>query len=100
MPEANKGLRIYKYPFAVSDMALVKIEGLKEILHLGHQGVQLCLWALVDLDDTSVTKLKLRVFGTDHEIPRKDLRWLTYIGTVQMGGDGLREFVWHVYREG
>lgn len=83
---------IYKYPLKLQDFQELVLPKRALILDVQNQRDQLCLWALVDSNETKSEVVFIHIIGTGREhIPQSSLR---YIATVQMG-----EFVWHVCEE-
>ncbi len=82
---------IWKYTIPIEDEFKLKIPVGYEVLYIGSQGTEVCLWALVETDNEQIEQT-FRVFGTGHTIKHegKDLK---YIGTAQ-----LMHYVWHVFR--
>jgi len=95
--------KIFKYFLDLSELQEIKLPIKAEILAIQDQSdshkisqIQLpllCLWAIVDPEETKTEKRIIRIFGTGHEIPerRSDLK---YIDTVQQFQGHI---VWHVF---
>ena len=66
-----------------------------KILHVAHQGMDLMLWAQVDIEE-ELRKHRFSVLGTGHTIP-DNISVLRYIGTAHNQQLGL---VWHVFDQG
>lgn len=62
-----------------------------EILTAREQGDNICVWAMVDAQQTMREKRALRVFGTGHELP--DDPNLKYVGTAMLQGGALVKHV-------
>lgn len=86
-------MRIFKYPFTISDEVIINIPGDATILTIQEQYGEPCLWALVDPDKPKKPRV-LRIIGTGHPIP--DVDTLKYLGTIQMAGGGL---IWHIFEK-
>lgn len=84
-------LTIYKYPLHVREEQLLTIPEGAVAVHVGAQGRELCVWALVDRSARPV-QAKVRIYGTGFAI-NGDLEQV-HLGTVQQGLD-----VWHVFWE-
>ena len=82
-------MRIYKYPLVITDKQKILMPERADILHCDMQGLDLCVWVLVNTDTPEVART-FRVIGTGHPIP--DIGELEYRGTVQQ-----LNFVWHVF---
>lgn len=81
-------LTVWKWGFAVADGAqLREIPERAQILHVGMQGSDVCLWCQVDSTRLRENR-SFRVVGTGHPV---DHSW-KYRGTAIDGA-----FVWHLY---
>jgi hypothetical protein len=80
---------IYKYPFQVDDEVRIEMPENARVLHVGLQGAQPCLWAMVDPENRPVIH-RFRVFGTGHPMPTAVGE---HVATFQQG-----PFVWHMFR--
>lgn len=79
---------IYKYTLPIQDRIELQIPKKAFRLHVGMQGLDLQLWALIDTDDEVVTRV-LYIVGTGKPLPKEaDV----FLGSVQD-----RQFVWHVF---
>jgi hypothetical protein len=83
--------KVYKYFLNAVEVQLISIHEDAEILTAALQGLQLCLWALVDTDKP-IVKRKIFIRGTGHDAEGLG----KHISTFQMN-DG--EFVFHVFDE-
>jgi hypothetical protein len=77
-------MNVWKYQLG-DDVTIELPEGAK-ILHVGMQGIYICLWCLVDPHAPRVER-RFKVFGTGEYIDAGE-----YIGTVMEG-----PYVWHVF---
>jgi hypothetical protein len=84
-------MRIYKYPFVVTDEQTLELPEGAKLLSVQMQFDIPCLWALVD-EKALFKRRKLTVHGTGNPINSTDNQ--TYLGTIQMR-EG--QFVWHVF---
>lgn len=82
--------RIWKFKLMVTDRQVVEMPKWSDPLFVQYQSGDLCLWALCDPSEPTVSRL-IRIVGTGHDSP--DSR-NGYIGTTQ-SPNGL--FVWHVF---
>lgn len=80
--------RIYKYKLKITDIQCVSLPEGAELLSVGNQNGNLCLWARVDPDRPEET-LTIEIIGTGNPIPEAKR---SFIGTVIID-----PFVWHVY---
>jgi hypothetical protein len=82
---------IWKYTLAITNLQEVEMPLGAQILSVGDQGGQLCLWALV-VPQRGSSKRVIEIIGTGNPMEM----YLTYprrfIGTVLMP-----PFVWHVF---
>lgn len=88
-------MKVFKYPFVVTDEQYLKMPRGAELLHVEDQDTQiaglLCLWARVDPYAETVERLII-VRGTGHEVGQEP-----HVGTVLTKGGML---VWHVFDGG
>jgi hypothetical protein len=86
----NNPYVIYKYPLKLVDEQLVEMPFDAQMLSAQMQGPTLCLWALVN-QNNSTDDYRVFVVGTGNPFPEncsKD----NYVGTTQHG-----PLVWHVF---
>lgn len=85
---------IYKYPMVQGlGHQTIMINENANILHVGFQGAELCLWAEVDMVENPLTEgVELITQGTGQAWQSSEAK-LEYIGTAI--GD---IYVWHVYK--
>jgi hypothetical protein len=81
---------IWKFEIEIKDSQQVAMPLLAEVLCAQFQHGGLCLWAVVETDN-SIQPRTIEIFGTGHRMPEIERR---YIGSVQMAGGQL---VWHVF---
>ncbi len=87
-------MKIFKYLLKNETHQEIEVPAFAQILTVQVQGDQLCLWALVNPDLHSKSKLSIGIYGTGHALPDRPG---AYISTVQMlGGD----LVFHIFNEG
>ena len=87
---------IHKYPLAVVDSQHVLLPLGAEILSAQFQGIQLCLWALVDTDQPLRAR-SIVLLETGNAIPpvlADNLSKKNFIGTVQ---EPNYPMVWHIF---
>jgi hypothetical protein len=82
--------KVFKYELP-SHACDVQMPAGAEIVHVGEQRGQVCLWAVVDPDATAVTRRFVTV-GTGWEIERPES--LKHLASIVMEGHAL---VWHVF---
>ena len=82
---------IWKFPLPVGDFVAISMPAGARVLTVQTQGINACLWALVDTDAPRETR-RFRVFGTGHPVEGVEVD--SYVGTIQQLGGAL---VWHVF---
>ncbi len=82
---------IYKYPIEATDSQDVEMPKGAKIIKTDTQDGKICLWAVIDPNETKVEQVTIKVAGTGHPIEEDKL---DYIGTVQQWGGKL---VWHIF---
>ena len=85
---------IYKYTLAIKDIQKVEMPMKSEILSTKEQNGILCLWALVDKNETVTLDYEIEIFGTGNPIENYMSTVREFIDTVIMP-NGL---VWHVFK--
>lgn len=81
---------VHKFPLTIGNISVLHMPAGATVLHVGlDPGNRICLWAFVDTDLVSETRI-FTVVGTGHEVPDG----LEYIGSVVQG-----PFVWHVFEK-
>ena len=86
---------IHKYLLPLCNDFTIDMPNGAKILHVAHQGMDLMLWAQVDIEE-ELRKHRFSVLGTGHTIP-DNISVLRYIGTAHNQQLGL---VWHVFDQG
>lgn len=81
---------IWKFPFKIKDVVILKIPHSATILHLGLQDGIPCIWALVDPKNDTRDYL-FSIYGTGHEIEGDHIQ---FVGTLIFNESGL---VFHVF---
>ncbi len=87
-------MKIYKYPLEITDSQDLNIKGLQRVLSVKVQSDVLVLYAIVDLDDDTVSTFCVLIRGTGHEFSIKAEECWQFMGTHLMANDCL---VWHVW---
>jgi hypothetical protein len=92
---------IYKYQIAgpenKSSHVSIEMPINAQIKTVQMQGLNVCIWAIVDLSPHPVTEMRyFRILETGWEIEEALFEKYTYLGTVQVHG-GL--FIWHIFEE-
>lgn len=87
--------KIFKYELKVTDTQVLELPYEHRILTVQNQNGNLCLWAVVDPEDTDTANRTIRIFGTGNDA--SDLEYyfggdMEYISTVQMNS-----LVWHIF---
>lgn len=85
--------KIYKYPINTTDSQSVAMPIDYQILSIDTQNEVPCIWALID-NTLPLTLVKIRIYGTGHEINESDN--LQYIGSYQLQRGLL---VFHVFED-
>lgn len=89
-------MTIYKYILQLTDRQVVNMPGGAKILTVDTQGINLCLWALVDPKVPEEPRAFI-VHGTGH--PADDLEGTDYVGTAQLHAGALVLHVFEVRKE-
>lgn len=76
---------VYKYPLLIGETTVVYLPRGCEILDVRAQGVNPCLWALVDSTAETVQRI-FRVVATGEPLSVMGTEQLTYVSTFQMLG--------------
>lgn len=89
---------IHKYELKIQDKQVVKITGFIDYLKVDEQNGNLCLWVLVNTDETYVHTLNVYIVGTGNRISKDEesdtmIHKGTYFDSVSMS-NGL---VWHLF---
>lgn len=88
--------RIFKYKFDETFRQEIKLPKGAHVLDYQIQHENLCLWAIVDDEETQFDKKVYYIFGTGQEIDRGYLHALAHRATVQaLGG----QFIWHIFEQ-
>jgi hypothetical protein len=82
---------VYKYVLPIDDEVRIEMPAFAEVLSVGVQGENVCVWALVDPTIPKLHKT-FRIAGTGHPITESE-KW-KFIGTVFLYGGGL---VFHAF---
>jgi hypothetical protein len=85
---------IYKYQLLVADFQGVLLPIGSEILTIQTQGETVCMWALVNPNETQKEIRNIEIFGTGHSIYYDIGIDLKYISTFQIHGGQL---VFHAF---
>ena len=86
-------LKVYKYQLNALELQELFVVKNAQILSVANQHERLCLWALLDGEETQFESRKILVVGTGHALPHGEFR---FIGTVLFEGDSL---VFHVFEK-
>lgn len=71
---------VYKYPLQVADIQEVSLPAGSQILCIKMQDGDVCMWALVNPEETSTETVKIRCAGTGHPITEN----VEYIDTIML----------------
>jgi hypothetical protein len=80
---------IHKQLLIIDGTQSISVKGYMKSLKVAQQKGNLYLWFLRDLNDISVTRLDINIYGTGHEVK---IHSDHYFDTVMNNG-----FVWHVF---
>lgn len=83
---------VHKFTLLIKDEQTIKMPVGTEILSIQNQHDSLCIWALVDTQQSQFQLRTFRIYGTGH--PIEVMNGHDYIGSVQFDGGFL---VWHVF---
>ena len=81
---------IWKFPIKVEDEQSVSMPYDSQLLHVGMQGDDVCIWALVNPSAHRVERI-IHIFGTGHPLPDDPG---VYVGTFMLASGVL---VFHVF---
>ncbi len=85
-------MEIWKFPFEIgAEYIEIEMPAGSKILHVFYQGKTTCFWAVVNPENTQVTR-KFKVYGTGHYIDTLD--GLNYIDTIY---NPYYRLVWHIF---
>lgn len=87
---------IHKYGIGVRDQMTIEMPVGAEIISIQLQGSNICIWAIVDEEESMTVLRHFKIFGTGHDINSIDA--LKYLSTVQEPTDS-GAFVWHVFEK-
>jgi hypothetical protein len=82
---------IHKYPLEVKGQQTVEMPYGAQILHVGVQRNQICIWAILESVKPMMVTRSFVIHGTGHPV---DDTGLEHIGTVLMDDGAL---VWHIF---
>lgn len=86
--------KVYKYELEIKDFQEIEMPNGALVLSAKEQNGKLCIWAEVDLRNTTTKPKKIAIVGTGHDINFKiGFYEYSFLDTVVMSY-GL---VWHVY---
>lgn len=85
--------KVFKYPLEVIDEQTVPMSAGAELLSVQMQNGQVCLWALVDINEDAMCLRRVFIHGTGHEIHHDG----KYVATFQARDGAL---VFHVFDGG
>ena len=84
---------IWKFPLKDGDVQRIEMPKGAQILTVQRQYEQPCVWAIVDVDDGSLTEMRVfEVHGTGNPLPDEKGVERAYVGTFQQP-----PFVWHLF---
>ena len=84
---------IYKYELELVDSQTLMLPAAFEVLTVEAQHGNLCLWAMVDPDETELSPLSVMIKGTGHKITDDEWADFYYLKSVHM----LPFVVYHVF---
>ncbi len=87
--------QVWKYILTPDEAPLQVPPGASKFLSVQAQGINLCVWIMVNPGDPVRIERKYKIIGTDQDISLfgPESMW-DYAGTAQMGS-----LVWHVFEE-
>ena len=85
---------IYKFGLKPLDFQIVEIQGLLKVLSAKEQYNNMVLYAMVDTDDKEITKVKIAIRGTGHELGELYNKPYKFINTIKLEGDKL---MFHIF---
>ena len=83
---------IHKFKLNILGYQKINIPQYSKIIHVGIQDNRICMWVIVDTDD-SLKGRGIVIVGTGYMIPKNECR-LEYLETVQ-----LNSYIWHIFEE-
>ena len=89
---------VYKFGLrAIDEVQLLDLGDTAQVVHVGEQVGEICLWVEKELDPLNdpFEPWRFLVVGTGQQLDNGGKAYHEYVGTVQMS-NGL---VWHVYQE-
>lgn len=84
---------IWKFKLEITDKQTLTVPSYFMPLHVGFQGNELFVWAMVDTESLKKEK-SFFIYGTGHSLPEKAG---LHIGTT-FSPNGI--FVWHIFEDG
>lgn len=88
--------KIWKIKLEVTKDQEITVRKNAEFLCVQAQNEIPCIWVLVDPNKKEEIPVRIKIFGTGHEIGEKELDGFVYIGTFQLSKGA---FVFHVFGE-
>jgi len=88
----TKNRAIYKFMLKIQDEQQVELPAYSEVLKVNEQNGNMCLWAIVDVNEKTIVPLKINIYGTGSTIGEQMFKH-NYLDSVLMN-DGL---VWHIF---
>lgn len=85
--------RIYKYRLRPEAESMT-ITGLVQVLSLAVQHEEIVIYALIDLDSSTTTRVDYRVYGTGHDLEDTVVETYRFLGTANLNNGAL---MFHVY---
>lgn len=82
---------VYKYPLVIDDYQKVTLPINAKLLCIKKQNEKLCLWVLIDKEETCTEQITIRCAGTGHPIKEN----VEYIDSIMMMGGSL---VFHFFK--
>lgn len=82
---------VYKYPLAIDDYQKLTLPINAKLLCIKEQNEKLCLWALINKEETCTEQITIRCVGTGFPIKES----VEYIDSIMMLGGNL---VFHFFK--
>lgn len=84
---------IHRYPMFIFGSQTLMLPRDAKIIHVDHQLDSICIWAIIDTEETRMEPRIIEVYGTGQVIS-SELGHIQHLGTVIMQRLGL---IWHVF---
>lgn len=82
------------WKFVINPFTRTEMPKGAEILYVGEQGTDVCVWALVDPSIAATDRRAIEAYGTGHTMPANPGR---YLGSVQLRNGPNNGLVFHLF---